>query len=317
MKHILKYSFFIVFIISCIVFSGCSDISEIEKSKLVTACMARCNNGTVVYKFYVSVPEGQNKSENGSGTSEGKIYEFEADNFSDAVNKFRHTVSGKIDLGHLSLFVVEPEYMDIKYKNDFEYVSREIKTTPMMYYCMSSSDDDVIFEYISSECRGNSMRFTENMFQNRNRYLACTATELHFSCENKYYTAAIPVIEISGADSASVAVHDGVYIYSQISGTFFVSGYDFETYKLCRKKLYNSEKLYNININTDKIWIEIDAGIDESNRICEFANRYSAIGFDLLNCIYYSKKKFLTYNSYMGYANKLYAQNLNFITGGK
>jgi len=310
-----KYGFAVILILMCILLCGCSGVSEIEKSVLVTACEVNFNNDTLTYRFYVSVPKGKSESESGSKTSGGKIYEFEGNNFSDAIKNFKQTVSGKIDLGHLCLFVAEPEYIDFKFQQDYPYIIREIKTTPIMYYCMASSGENKIMEYISSECEGNPMKFAENMFKSDNRHLACTATELHFSCENKYYTAVIPVIGIYSNNSASVAVHDGAYMYSQVSGTFFVSGQDYEIYKLCRKKIYDSERFYTININADKMWIVVDPQTHKSKEICDFANRYSTIGFDILNCIYYSKKKFLTYNSYMSYADKMYAQNLNFTQG--
>ena len=217
-------------------------VSEVENSKLVTACAVRCEENDVIYKFYVSVPKGQSETESGSGISYGKKYEFKADNFSDALEKFRHSVSGKIDLGHVSLFVGEKAYMDQKFRNDYKFIREEIKTTPAMHYCLTMSEEDTIFDCISSECEGNPATFAENMFQNRNNYLGCTATELHFACENKYYTASVPVIEISGDKSDPVAIHTGAYFYSQMSGTFHVYGNDFEIYKLCRKKIYNSEK---------------------------------------------------------------------------
>ncbi len=297
--------------------TGCSQTSEIENTKLVTACYAQCTNDDVTYKFYVSVPGSEGgESEEGKSASKGKIFEFKAKNFSQALSSFRNSTSDIIDTGHVSLFAAHPQYLDLKFKSDQEYIRKEIRTTPVMYYCVSQ-DADALFEFISSECDGNPGMFSEDMFEKRNNYLACTATELHFAFKNKYYTAAVPVVDISSGSSSPVAKHSGVYACSDVSGTFFVSENDFEIYKICRKKLYGSKKFYDINILDGKMQININKKIEKSKEITEFANKYSSLGFDLLNCIYFSKKKFPTYDSYKAYVDNLSVLNLNFVCGGK
>ena len=55
---------------------------------------------------------------------------------------------------------------------------------------------------------------------------------------------------------------------------------------------------------------------DKGARIADFANRYASMGFDPLNCIYFSKEKFVTYSIYEGYIGNSMHQDMHFYVRG-
>lgn len=303
---------FILIALSCILFfSGCGNVSEIENNRVVTACIVTKTKSDVTYGFYVSVPSGGEGGEDSGSKSSIKVYDFKADNFSDALKNFEKGGAYKADFSHITLFMGNEKYYSENFEQDEEYIRKHMSATPLMYTNVYKGEKNDFFQCIKDEYNSKPEEFAKNIFSANNSYLSCMMSELSLSANNKFYTALIPVIEIKKQGKNKLPEITAVTLFSKKQGIEWVNGKDFNSYSNWRKNFRNITDGYKIKKDENGVKIILD---DYS--FAQTAIKYAQKKLDILNVEYYLKKNFLTYEKYKDYISNFDISKTQFSGGG-
>ena len=278
---------------------GCTKVSEIENNRLITACMVTKHNDDIVYNFYVSVPAGNEGGEDSGSKSDARLYEYRAKNFSDALNKFEDSGVEKTDISHMSLFAGNKEYFDDKFHDDDKHIRQRIPATSLVYVCISN-DNYKLAECINAEYDSKARDFSKNILDSSSTEFNCMMTNLSLSVHNAAFTAAIPLVELKKHGDNLLPEITGVSFYANKSVSLSLDGDEFHKYNNWRKKARNESDGYKLRVKNNELIVYIK---DKSMRT--LADRYLRQNVDILNCTYYAKKCFMTYDSYSRFISNL------------
>lgn len=298
--------FTVIFVAAAFVllFGGCTASSEIENKKIVTACSAESALSGKIYKFYVSVPSGEDGSEDGSFVSSAKIYEFKSRNFEEAVEQFKSDGGGETDFDHVSLFISDKNYLESCFEDDEPYIRRQIKMNPMVNFCLDLSGGNEIFDCISSEYDGNTEKFTSFMFEKSNSDVSCSISDMALAVYNEYYTAAVPVIKTVDMDKSSLANICAVSFYTPGETVKILDGSDCESYRSLISE--NGKKFISgmIYLKKGNMYLAIPDDFKGKDDFLSLAKKNFAGNYDIFNCMYYSKRLFITSSDYFKFMNE-------------
>ena len=293
----MKRIFSALFILSlAIICTGCARRERVEASIIVSACSAEKTSDATRYSFFIA--SSYAPSEDGKRQSESKVYSFDAQGFADAVTKLENSC-GKADLSHVSIFLADALYIDQSYADDLSDLRSKMKISPLVRVFVSGSSCDKIFESIAKSFGGAS-EYMETVYQGRHKKILCTMSELFFAANNPLFTASIPVMTVSEANSLPVV--DAALLYSAHSGTAAVIGDDFASYLLCVETFGKTSKPLELAISSDGLEVDIVKDFEHRTRVKDFARKYQAMGFDALNALFFAKKCFPTYSAYLSFA---------------
>ena len=296
----------VIFIAAVFVFlfGGCTASSEIENKKIVTACSAEAALSGKIYKFYVSVPSGEDGGEDGSFVSSAKIYEFKSKNFEKAVEQFKSDGGGEIDLDHVGLFISDKNYLESCFEDDEPYIRRQIKMNPMVNFCIDLSGGNEIFDCISTEYDGNTENFTSFMFEKSNSDVSCSISDIALAVYNKYYTAVIPVIKTVDMDKGSLANICAVSFYNTGDNVKIIDGDDCENFRTLISE--NGKKLISrfVFLKNGRLHLAIPDDFKGRDDFLSLAKKNFAENYDIFNCMYYSKRLFITSSDYFKFMNE-------------
>lgn len=303
----MKKIFISVLIITIVaILCGCDSNIEPENKKIVTACSVQNYASGNVYRFYVSVPSGEEGNDDGSNVSSAKVYQFSADNFSNAIDKFVSDGGGEIDMDHVSLFISNENYINEYIKYDEKHIRSKIKMSPMVNFCVNRSSDSDIFDCITSEYDGNVERFATFMFENSNKDVSCSISDIALSLHNRFYTSVIPTIKVTDQTENPLVEICALYFYNLRTHGKFLDGNDMQRYRdLINQKGRNtiSDAMF---IKNGRLYLNISGNIDGSISTVKFVKKCYRENIDVFNCMYLSKKLFLTRNAYYDFIkNKL------------
>jgi len=294
----MKKSIIFLFIILIFSLCGCEHAEEIETNRVITACIITSDTQKINYGFFVSVPQGSEGGEEGGSKSSGKLYEFSAANFNDAIKQFEQNGQQKIDIAHMSLLAADINYFKEHFLNDEKYIRKTISATPLINTCIIDCDKQSFVECINNEYLSKAEDFSSNVLKNKSIPYNSTISELSLAANNKFYTSTIPVIKLNSHGEYFLPEIKGVVIYSQINGPFYLTDEEFKIYTKWMKKHKDISKSYKINIDKNNLVTHIP-----DKEIVDLARKYALMNIDILNVKYHAKKCFLTYNDYKKYFN--------------
>lgn len=300
----MKKLFAFLLIISSLLLGGCNKVYEIENNRIITACIAIKDEDTVKYGFYVSIPTGSDGGEDSGSKSSSKIYEYVAKNFSHALSLFEDSGTEKTDISHISLFAANKAYYDDCFKADEKYIRDKIPAIPLVYTCMIDDNYEDLIECINNEYRSIAEDFSKNIFNSSSTKFNCMMSELSLSVCNKNYTASIPVLNIHKRGEGIMPEITSVAFYSHDSDIAILNKNEFDIYGKWIKKYEEESRGYKLTASKDKLIVKT-----KEMNICKLADKYIENGIDILNTKYYSKKCFLTYESYDNFIRELNKTN--------
>lgn len=291
----------IMILIICILLSicGCSRVNEIENKRLITGCLVTKQNNDIIYNFYVSVPSGNEGGEDSGSKSAAKLYEYHARDFSDALSKFEDSGVEKIDISHMSLFAGNKEYFDDKFYDDEEHIRQRISATSLIYVCIAD-DSKKLAECINVEYDSKAQEFAKNILDSSSTEFNCMMTNLSLSVHNANFTAAIPVVELKKHGDNLLPEITGVSFYVNKSIPLSLDEHEFEEYNNWRKNARNESDGYKLSVKNNNLIVHL-----KDKDLYTLASRYLKQEVDILNCTYYAKKCFTTYDSYNKFISNL------------
>lgn len=300
MKKITLFLFISYLLFVC----GCTKVYEIENNRIITACMVAKHNNDIIYSFYVSVPAGNKGGEDTGSKTAAKVYEYHAKNFSDALNKFEDSGVEKTDISHMSLFSGNKEYFNDRFYDDDKYIRQRIPATSLVYVCVSE-DSNKLAECINDEYNCKARDFAKNILDSSSTEFNCMMTNISLSVHNTSFTAAIPVIQLKKHGDNLLPEITGVSFYSNTSVPLSLDGDEFREYNNWRKKNKNESDGYKVRVDRDNLIVKLN-----DNSVRTVAEKYLKQGVDILNCVYYAKKCFLTYDSYNKFFDNINITNI-------
>lgn len=295
---LLLFAFITLFLCSC------ENINEIEKNTVVTACIVKTENNMPVYMFYVSVPKGAENKE-GSGLQSSKVYEFRAKNFSRATELFNDAGTHKLDISHLTLFAADKSYFENTFANDEQYLRKSIPSTPLIYTFMYDGNIKNFVKCINSQYSSKADNFAKSLFESKTSPYTCTLSELSLAEHNKYYTAILPVVNISDYGDNILPNISGTAVYSSHGGLNILTDDEHLVYSEWRKKHKRESEAYNLSVNKNILKVKL-----KNSLILDVARKYSMMNVDILNLKYYARRCFWTYNSYNSFMNNFSLWNI-------
>lgn len=295
----------ILFILSItILLCGCDHVQEIENNRIITACIVKKDEDAVTYGFYVSVPSGSEGGEDSGSKSVGRLYEFEADNFHEAVKLFENSGQHRIDISHMSLLAADINYFNEYFSYDEKYIRECISATPLIYTCILSGDQNAFVECMSTEYNSKADDFSKSILDSPGTAFKCTFPELSLAVNNKYSTVVIPSVSVETHGEISLPVLGGAAVYSRSDGARSMTDDEFAIYSNWRKKHKSKSDLFKLDVDGKSLV----ARLDDKN-IVDVARKYALMNIDILNTKYHAKKCFLSYKAY-----EEFMDNYNFMS---
>lgn len=296
------YLIFFVWVLVCM--CGCSS-DGIKGKKIVTACMAEKTEEACRYTFYTPTVHIAESGEEIPGCT----YSFTAANFSEAIKAFEKSC-GKAELSHLSVFFSDMGYLSDSLSGDIYNIKKELKVSPLIKFYVSGPDSSTVFEKIEYDYDGSAAKMTDAIFGGDNKNLLCTMSEIVFASENTLFTASVPVIELdakSGYMKNSAAVFHNFY-----TGNAAMLENDYKVYREFIAANGKTSQSLRFEIVESGIEIKLDSKAPHAAEAAELAMRYNLMGFDILNAVFYSKKCFFDYNSYLEFIGSILPESIKY-----
>lgn len=297
-----------IYLFFCVLFlvfmCGCSS-AGIKGKNIVTACMAEKTEEGCRYTFYTPAVHIAESGEEIPGC----VYSFTASNFSLAIKAFEQSC-GKSELSHLSVFFSDIGYLSDSLSGDIYYIKKEIKVSPLIKFYVSELDSNTVFEKIESDYDGSASKMTDAIFGGDNKNLLCTMSEIVFASENTLFTASVPVIELdsqSGYMKNSAAVFHNFY-----TGNAAMLENDYNVYREFIVANGKTSKSLRFEIAESGIEIKLDSKSPHVSEALDLASRYNRMGFDILNAVFYSKKCFFDYDSYLKFIGSIMPESIKY-----
>lgn len=294
----MKNIFFLFLCINLFFLTGCDHVGEIENNRVITACYVKKTNTKLTYGFYVSVPTGSEGGEDSGSKSSAKVYEFDAENFENAIELFEKSGVDKTDVTHISLLVGNRQYFNNVFNKDEKYIRKIITATPLVYSCIYDGEQKDLVECINKEYNSKAEDFVKNIFSGKTSELSCMLSEIVLSANNKFYTSAIPVVEISKKGENKLPEIVNTCFFTKDNRIQTIDKNYHNMYVKWRKKYNPVSKGYKINVNDNKFVVNI-----KDINILKIATVLARYNIDMLNVRYYGKKCFLTYDKYYKFIN--------------
>ena len=284
-------------------FSSCGQSRNVSSSEIITACFAEKGTGYVAYTFYVSNPTSDN-DESGDDKS-AKLHTVYATDFGSALKKFEEAF-GRYELSHMSIFFADVGYLSEHYYNDRMKIAENIRVSPIVKFFVIDQAGETIAGFIDNSYDHSPETFVKSSWRGNRKKLLCTMSEMIFASENPMYTASVPVVSTSKENGSLVS--NAVVLYNINKGAISVTGEDFSAYSEYIKINGKTSKSQKISLLEDVITVQLEA--DEAMK--KVSQKYTSLGFDLMNIFYYSKKFFPDYTAYYNYIENIEHSNIIF-----
>ncbi len=301
---------FIIFLslsIMCL-FGGCAHTDNLKTINIITSCGVVTGDATNEFMFCIS--DASSSDDEKKTEKSYSLYRFHATDLSDAINQLKKTV-GVVDFGHFQVLISDSGYVNKGLYRDVEYMSTQIKINPMMKYFVCSGNVEETLSSINSQYGKGADDFLEKVYKGYDKNVLCTLAEILFSAENKIFTTLVPAIS---ADDNGLVCENGILLCTVDKGVEFLNGNDYTLFRQFIKKYGKNSKKLDIEITDGMVKIKIKPldTSEETKLITDLAQRYKTMNYDILNCVYYLKKQFPTYTSYMNFIKYFSTNKLNF-----
>ena len=284
------------------IFSGCSAPKGIKGQKIITGCICENTDGQNYYTFLTSsVANGENNDEKQSGF---KSYTVVGDDFFSASEKLKKEYAA-YDLHHLSALIFNENYVKLSLKNDLEYMLKKIKPSPLIKTFVTSQDAKTVVSSISETFNGGMDEYVKTTYINERKNILCTLTEIVFSYEVSDYTSSIPVLSQNEYGGVTA---DGIMFLNFEKEALKISDNDFKIYENFVLRYGKTSDGFNYKPKDNKLYVK--AKNKNQKEILSLAQKYKNQNFDILNSLYFSKKKFLTLSSHSEFFEKYGIQNI-------
>ena len=303
----MKKLLLLLFTAASIFFCSCTQIYDIENNKLVSACIINFQNGKASYNFCISAPGGDSKDASDT-QSKLAVYSFEADSFSDAVNKLSSYGSQKTDVSHMSFICGNREYFSKAFADDEKHIRKVISSTALIDSFIYDGNKDEILGCINEEYKSNTNDFIDALFQKNKSSGLCTISELSLAKHNISFTAALPVVSIVQTGERGLPSVSGTALYTMSAGVISLTDSEHNIYSKWKQQYSNESRGYKLSINKNTI----KAGLFDKS-VTNIARKYAMMDVDILNVKYYARRCFWTYSSYEKFIKQLNLWDAEFI----
>ena len=270
--------------------------------------MAEKSNDLYKYSFYT--PDVMMKESDKE--VKGEAYAFYARNFKEAVGKLKK-ICEETDLTHLNAFVSDIGYLSQGLITDVYYLKSMLKISPLIKFYISESGSGNFFECVDLYFDGDIKRMSNSMFSGNSKKLLCTMSEMIYASENTLFTATIPVIELS--PETQYPINNSAIAHNFYSGNAAMVEKDYNLYKEFIENNGKNSSGLNYKIHNNAIMVEIHNDPNSSFDISELAQRYNSMGFDIFNVVFFSKKCFADYESYINFIGNLTSEHIKYSSG--
>ena len=313
MKKIFLFA--LAFLLTCL--TGCYDNREIDTlANVLVVGVESVDNGEKLYTFAVGNTGGFGSDSSGDGATL-LCYTAISSDIAEAVSKLNSRISKKLSFAHISAILFSTETARKGIIDDVGFFEKNFKVRPQVSIALTEFSPSVYLEKLLPCLEPNVQKYFQGIFNSSDLYVPNVNLGEFINSYYCGYTVVAPIL-LGSLDSDEVSEVDvspqmagiitGDKLVTKTADTSFLGLFWSRQNVKYKGAVLQSTGRPKIKIKGAVAEIEIFAKckgdfneVDYSKNAEEVLKKYSSMGIDAVNIMYFARKNYVFYDDYLAF----------------